>query len=206
MAVHAASYFQGGTIHLVQVSHTDIGWADGPSTEISEDNACIDNSMNLFGQSSTLKYVSEDMLHLKQYMDNRTQAQVDALKVQVNNGRYEFGAAYTSPYEELLSSEQMARQFYFGRKWFKSLFPSQDAPVYYAVDPPERALQMSQLLQKAGVPYEFTSRYYNQVPGVPNDSITKWASPDGSSTLTFAYTHYGELYGYMVIWVFLILI
>jgi alpha-mannosidase len=193
LQVFAASYFNGGTIHLVQTSHSDIGWADGPVTEIAQDNGIIDSAMTLFGQSSGFKYVSEDMLHYKQFIDNRTQAQVDAVKAKVNNGTFEFGAAYSSPYEELLSSEQMARQLYFGRKWFKEVFPGQDTKVYYAVDPPERALQMSQLLQKAGVPYEFTSRYYGRVPGVPNDSLAKWSSPDGSSTLVFAYSHYGRL-------------
>ncbi len=192
LSASASSYFEGGTINLIQGSHSDIGWRDGSIIETQKDNHILDAAITLAQQDSTFKKDMEDTLRFKQYMDNRPQSQVDALKDMVNAGRFEFGASYSSPYEDILSGELMARQFYFGRKGFRATFPKQDTITYWNQDVPGRGLQMSQLLRKAGVLYEFTSRYYNSVPGVPNNSIAKWASPDGSSVLVLAYAHYGQ--------------
>jgi alpha-mannosidase len=101
----------------------------------------------------------------------------------------EWGATFNQPYESLLSGEQLVREAYFGRLWLKRTFPGADAKVYFNPDVPGRAAQMPQILAKAGIPYMVMSRYH--------EGFYRWASPDGSSVLTYSPGHYGNAAAYL---------
>jgi alpha-mannosidase len=62
--------------------------------------------------------------------------------------------------------------------------PGCDARVYFNPDVPGRALQMQQILSKAGIPYMLISRYH--------EGLYRWLSPDGSSVLAYSPGHYGN--------------
>jgi alpha-mannosidase len=183
------SYFSGGTIHLVQVAHTDLGWIKSPAEDAARDVSLLESALDLMTADSAFKFSWEDMAGFEEFLKLKPGRAIE-LKERVREGRLTFGATYTQPYQSLLSSEQMARQLYFGRKWFRREFPGLDTVCAFDFDVPQRALQMSQLLRKAGVKYLATSRTYNSVPGRPNDGFFEWSSPDGSAVLNWTQYHY----------------
>ena len=97
-------------------------------------------------------------------------------------GKMEWGATYNQPYESMLSGEQLVRELYFGRKWIRTNLPGCDARVAWNPDVPGRAIQMQQILAKAGVPYLMISRH--------KEDLFRWKSPDGSSVIAYTPGHY----------------
>lgn len=188
-AAGAESYFKGGIIHLVQVSHTDIGWIKSPAEDAARGVSIMEAALDFMKTDPDFTFPWEDMVGFEEFLKIKP-GRATELRERVREGRFTFGATYTQPYQSLLSSEQLARQVYFGRKWFKTEFPGLDSTCAFDFDVPQRTLQMSQILKKAGVKFLATSRTYNSVPGLPNDGFFEWASPDGSSVLNWTQFHY----------------
>ncbi len=185
----AESYFKGGTIHLIQVAHTDLGWIKSPAEDAARGVSIMEAALDFMKTDPDFTFPWEDMVGFEEFLKLKP-ARATELRERVREGRFPFGATYTQPYQSLLSSEQLARQVYFGRKWFKREFPGLDSTCAFDFDVPQRALQMSQILKKAGVKYLATTRTYNSVPGLPNDGFIEWASPDGSTVLNWTQYHY----------------
>ncbi|MCK4989742.1 MAG: alpha-mannosidase, partial [Bacteroidales bacterium] len=104
----------------------------------------------------------------------------------LHEGRMLIGATYTQPYEEMYFSESLARQFYLGKLWLKKEFDGYNATSYYNSDVPGRAMQMPQLMAKAGVDNMFISRHER--------GVFDWRSPDGSTVTTYSPGHYIDFY------------
>ena len=125
----------------------------------------------------------ENMLNLMEYVERHPERKADILRY-TREGRMEWGATFNQPYESLMTGEELVREVYFGRRWLRENFPGCDARVYFNPDVPGRAMQMQQILAKSGVPYMVISRYHQ--------GLYKWASPDGTSVLTYSPGHYGN--------------
>lgn len=179
------SYFNnGGGIYLFSSSHQDIAWMDNPEAcRQSRVNKVIRPAMHLMGRNKNYAFVMENMLNLAEFLEEPREgwANVQELTTQ---GRLEWGATYNEPYEDLLSGEELVRETYFGRRWLKHTFPGADALVAFNPDVPGRALQMQQILAKAGIRYLVISRYH--------EGLYRWFSPDGSSVLAYSPGHYGN--------------
>jgi len=135
----------------------------------------------------------EQALNLKEYLQRHPERKDEILQ-RANEKRFVWGATYVQPYESLESGEELIRQVYFGRRWLEKILPGSNERVAYNVDVPGRAMQMPQILKKAGIDYLVISR---QKEGVYN-----WASHDGSMVAVFspgAYfgplTTYGDFKG-----------
>jgi len=171
-------------IHILSSSHQDIAWMDSPEACIKyRDESCITPALEMMRTHPDYRFVMENALNLREYLDRHPDRRAEIERF-MREGRMEWGATYTQPYESLLSGEQLVRQVYFGRGWIVRNFPGCDARVYFNPDVPGRSLQMQQILGKAGVPYMVISRYH--------EGFTRWTSPDGTSVLAYSPGHYGN--------------
>jgi alpha-mannosidase len=173
---------QGARLHIISSSHQDIAWMNSPEACVEyRDTHCITPALEMMKKSPDYCFVMENMLNLMEYLERHPERRDEILRL-TREGRLEWGATFNQPYESLLSGEQLVRQAYFGRKWLKTHFPGCDARVYFNPDVPGRALQMQQILSKAGIPFMVISRYH--------EGFYRWSSPDGSSVIAYSPGHY----------------
>jgi alpha-mannosidase len=178
-----------GRLHIISSSHQDIAWMDSPEKCIVfRDENCITPALAMMAKDPAYSFTMENMLNLMEYLERHPERAVEVGRL-TREGRLEWGATFNQPYESLLTGEQLVRQAYFGRRWLKRTVPGADALVYFNPDVPGRAAQMPQILAKAGIPYMVMSRYH--------EGFYRWASPDGSSVLTYSPGHYGNAAAYL---------
>lgn len=175
-------FYKGGRLHIISSSHQDIAWMNSPQACMEyRDSHCITPALEMMAKSADYCFIMENMLNLMEYLERHPERKDEILGF-TKEGRLEWGATFNQPYESLLSGEQLIRQTYFGRRWLKKNFPGCDARVYFNPDVPGRALQMQQILSKAGIPYMVISRYH--------EGLYRWHSPDGSSVIAYSPGHY----------------
>jgi alpha-mannosidase len=178
---------KGSTLRIISSSHQDIAWMNSPEAcREYRDVHCITPALEIMARNPDYCFVMENMLNLMEYLERHPERRDEVLKY-THEGRLEWGATFNQPYESLLSGEQLIRETYFGRKWLTGNFPGCDARVYFNPDVPGRALQMQQILSKAGIPDMIISRYH--------EGLYKWASPDGSSVTAYSPGHYSNAAG-----------
>jgi len=176
--------FDGGTLHIICSSHNDIAWFDTPAATMSwRADKSITPALERMAQHQDVRFSMENVLYLLEYLEHHPDRKEEIHRL-VLDKRFDWGATYNQPYESLLSGEQLVRQMYYGRKLIRKLLPGVDARVYYSPDVPGRAMQMPQILAKAGVPYMLISRH--------KPSLQHWYSPDGSRVLSWSMGHYGD--------------
>ncbi|MBI9018364.1 MAG: discoidin domain-containing protein [Phycisphaerae bacterium] len=185
IAVPAPNYFDdSGEIHIVSSSHQDIAWMESPQfcRKWRDDNN-ITPALKLMNDNENYHFSVESMMYLMDELEDNPQRR-DLIHKYTKNGQLEWGATYTQPYESLLSGEQLIRGMYLGRKWLLDTFPDCDSVVAWNPDVPGRAMQMPQVMHKAGIKYLMFSRHK---PG-----IYRWLSPDGTGIIAFSPGHYGD--------------
>src|SRR5512137_3038275 len=176
-------------LHIISSSHQDIAWMDSPEKcMIYRDTNCITPALAMMAKDPAYSFTMENMLNLMEYLERHPDRAGEIGRL-TREGRMEWGATFNQPYESLLSGEQLVRETYLGRLWLKRTLPGADAKVYFNPDVPGRAAQMPQILAKAGIPYMVMSRYH--------EGFYRWASPDGSSVLTYSPGHYGNAASYL---------
>lgn len=178
------SYFSTGKVFIVSSSHQDIAWMDTPAfCRNFRVNDVIMPALEMMRKNPHYCFDLEDTLELMEFLDAHPELRGEVLQ-RVKEGRLGFGAGFNAPYESWMSGEELAREMYFGRRWLRANLPGADSIVYFNPDPPGRALQMQQILAKAGVHYMFFSRFH--------EGLWRWESPDGSSVLGYSPGHYGN--------------
>jgi alpha-mannosidase len=171
-----------GHLRIISSSHQDIAWMDSPERcRDYRDVSCITPALEMMAKNPDYCFVMENMLNLMEYLERHPDRKADILRY-TKEGRLEWGATFNQPYESLLSGEQLVRQTYFGRRWIRTNLPGCDALVYFNPDVPGRALQMQQILSKAGIPFMVISRFH--------EGFYRWAAPDGSSVVAYSPGHY----------------
>ncbi|MEW5977407.1 MAG: discoidin domain-containing protein [Acidobacteriota bacterium] len=174
----------GGTVNILSSSHQDIAWMDDPhSCMLYRVHQCISPALELMRKDKNYTFVMENMLNLMEFLEQFPERRGE-IQQYTQEGRLEWGATFNQPYESSLSSEELIRGIYFGRRWLKKNFPGCDARVAFNPDVPGRALQMQQILAKAGIPYLVISRYH--------EGIYRWLSPDGTGVVVYSPGHYGN--------------
>jgi alpha-mannosidase len=169
-------------IHLIGSSHQDIAWMDSPEKcREQRDVRVITPALKIMQEHPDFRYGMENTLNLVEYLERHPERREEVTRL-TREGRMEWGATYNQPYESLLSGEQLVRELYFGRKWIRKNLPGCDARVSWNPDVPGRAIQMQQILAKAGVPYLMISRH--------KENLFRWNSPDGSGVIAYTPGHY----------------
>lgn len=179
------SYFSdGGTVHIMSSSHQDIAWMDSPQfCRKWRDQYNVTPALELMNTKKDYRFTVECMMYLMDELEDHPERR-EQVHQYTREGLLEWGATYTQPYESMLSGEQMVRGMYLGRKWLHTTFPDCDSLVAWSPDVPGRAMQMPQILHKAGIPYLMFSRHE---PGLYN-----WESPDGSGIIAYTPGQYCE--------------
>jgi alpha-mannosidase len=178
------SYFSAGRVFIASSSHQDIAWMDTPAAcRNYRINDVIRPALEMMRKDPHYCFDLEDTLELMEFLQAHPELRDEVLQ-RVKDGRLGFGAGFNAPYESWMSGEELAREMYFGRRWLKQNLPGADSTVYFNPDPPGRAMQMQQILAKAGVKYMFISRFH--------EGLWRWESPDGGSVLAYSPGHYGN--------------
>ncbi|MCE5249638.1 chitobiase/beta-hexosaminidase C-terminal domain-containing protein [bacterium] len=182
-------YFRGGEVDIISSSHQDIGWMDTPEKCIeSRDLKVITPALERLKENPEFRFVMEDMLSLMEYLGRHPERKEEIRRLTAA-GRFEWGATYNQPYESMYDGEALIRQTYLGRKWLKKNLPGCDSRTAWSPDVPGRAMQMPQILAKAGIRYLHMSRH--------EKGFYRWLSPDGTGVLAFSPGHYhwsGEIF------------
>jgi alpha-mannosidase len=169
---------------IISSSHQDIAWMDSPEAcRKFRDEHCITPALEMMRKNPDYRFVMENMLNLLEYIETHPDRRAE-IERYTREGRLEWGATFNQPYESLMSGEELVRETYFGRRWIRKNMPGCDATIYFNPDVPGRALQMQQILSKAGIPYMVISRFH--------EGYYRWLSPDGSGVLAFTPGHYGN--------------
>jgi alpha-mannosidase len=177
-------YFRSGFLDIVSSSHQDIAWMDTPQAcEDYRINHCILPALEMMRRDPHYHFTMENMLNLMEFLDKHPELKSEIYKY-MREGRFEWGATYNQPYESLLSGEELVRELYFGKRWLLKNFPNCNTQVAFTMDVPGRAMQMQQILFKAGVPYLMISRFH--------EGLHLWRSPDGSGVIAYSPGHYGN--------------
>ena len=181
-AVDFPATFRDGTIHLFSSSHQDIAWMDSIERCVEQrDLQVITPALEKMRRDPSYRFAMEDVLALMEYLERHPERRDEVLE-RTREGRLEWGATYNQPYESLWAGESLVRQAYLGRKWLKRTLPGCDSITAWNPDVPGRALQMPQILAKAGIEYLILSRH--------EQGFYRWKSPDGSSVLAWSPGHY----------------
>lgn len=171
------SYFKKGKINIIPSSHQDIAWMDSiGACEIWRDEKMLTPVLNILERNPNFRFTCECSMELMEYLQ-RHPDKLDLLHKYTREGRIEWGATYNNPYESMYDGEALVRQVYLGKKWLQKKLPGCSFTSAFNEDVPGRAMQMPQILAKAGVNYLYFSRHE---PG-----IYSWYSPDGSKVLAY---------------------
>jgi alpha-mannosidase len=182
----SSSSLADGSILLSLTTHQDLGWIDEiEKCVVMRDTQWITPFMDRLAVEPSFEMDIEQASIIQEYL-TRHPDKKDEIKKRLHEGRMLIGATYTQPYEEMYFSESLARQFYLGKLWLKREFDGYNATSYYNSDVPGRAMQMPQLMAKAGVDNMFISRHER--------GVFDWASPDGSKVTTYSPGHYIDFY------------
>ncbi len=175
-------YFTDGTVHIISSSHQDIAWMNSPEICIRDrDKKVITPTLNRLKENPDLCFSVETTLQLMEYLE-RHPDKLEEIRRLTESGQLEWGATYHQPYESMYSGESLIRQVYLGRKWLKKVLPGCDSHIAWNPDVPGRAMQMPQILAKAGIDYLLMSRH--------EEGIYNWLSPDGSGVTAYSPGHY----------------
>lgn len=174
--------FKDGKGYIVSSSHNDIAWFNTPyKTMEYRDDVIITPAIKEIDEDRNFKHTMECTLYLYEYL-NRQPEKREKLKKLACDNRLLWGATFSQPYEHMLNDEALVRQTYYGKRWFEEIFKGAKANVAWSPDVPGRAMQMPQILKKAGIDYLIISRI--------DCGAFEWVSPDGSSVKGFSNGHY----------------
>jgi alpha-mannosidase len=175
-----------GEILLSLTTHQDLGWIDEiEKCVVMRDTQWITPFMDRLDTDPSFEMDIEQASIIQEYIIRHPEKKQEISK-RLQEGRMLIGSTYTQPYEEMYYSESLARQFYLGKLWLKKEFDGYNATSYYNSDVPGRAMQMPQLMAKAGVNNMFISRHER--------GVFDWYGPDGSKVTTYSPGHYIDFY------------
>ena len=166
-------YFKNGKLHIVNSSHQDIAWVNSPEACMKEraDHIMIP-VLDRMKNDKSYCYSVESAMYLEEFLSFYPD-RYDEILQYTREGRLEWGATYSQPYQGMYEGEALVRQNYLGRKLLKRLLPGCDFRAGWNVDVPGLSLQFPQIMAKSGIPYYNTSRF--------TTGFYEWFSPDGSS-------------------------
>jgi len=180
------SALANGHVLLSLTTHQDLGWVDEiEKCVVMRDTLWLTPFMERLSKEESFEMDIEQVSVIQEYLIRHPDKKQE-ISERLHEGRMLIGATYMQPYEEMYFSESLARQFYLGKLWLKKEFDGYNATSYYNTDVPGRAMQMPQLMLKAGVDNMFISRHER--------GVFDWRSPDGSQVTTYSPGHYIDFY------------
>lgn len=121
-AVHHActftphEFWRNGKVKFLNSAHSDVFWL-GKLNDMKINSDMIARALDLMKIESTFKWEHECVLFLRAFMAYYPERQQE-LAERILEGRFEFGATFTEPFESIQAGELLVRQMYFGRLYF----------------------------------------------------------------------------------------
>lgn len=181
------------TIYLVQHSHTDIGYTR-PQTEIlAEHIRYIDYAIEYceltenYPEDAKFKWLCEATWPVKEYLNNRPQAQVDKFLKYIKNGQIEVAGMFFNMAE--IIDENSFKTFLEPIRQLKDL----GVPVKTAMQNDVNGIAwcLADYMPDLGINY-FSMGQNSRRALVPFDRLTvfKWVSPSGKTNYSYRSDHY----------------
>lgn len=181
------NYFKNGKIHLVNSSHQDIAWVNSPDVcKYDRTHHIMLPLLKRMGENPNVRFSVESAMYLIEFLEQYPDKYDEVLKY-TREGRLEWGATYSQPYQGLYDGEALLRQTYLGRKDLKKILPGCEFRAAWNVDVPGMSPQFPQILAKSGIPYYNISRF--------KTGFYEWFSPDGSSVKVISTGQYSGYSG-----------
>ena len=181
------------TIHLVQHSHTDIGYTRPQSQILAEHLRFIDNALDYCDQTdhypdhARFRWTCEASWTVKAYLESRPKEQVDRLLKRIKEGRIEVTGMYFN-FSEIIDETALAIQ----AQTLKG-FKDRGIDVNTAMQNDVNGIGwcMIDVYHNTGVKY-LTMGQHGHRARIPFDKPTSfwWTSPSGKRLLAYRSEHY----------------
>jgi alpha-mannosidase len=177
-------YFDGGELNIYATNHNDLGWLNTQAlTADYRADTLIAPALNLMKTNPEFKYTMESVEYLKEFLVRHPERK-DELIQRIREKRFAFGSSYIQNLQAHVGQEKLVRQFYYGRRWLKEIFPGCDTHFYINTDVPGLTYQLPQILKKCGIDYIIQGRF----PW----GFYYWQGLDGTTISMFAFRYGAE--------------
>lgn len=175
------------TIYVIPSSHWDLGFIRTPDAEKDEMKPHLDAVISACEADPQFRWTIESGWQLQAWLDRtKDPAQIERMARLLQSGRIELSGAYGSMHTEFMGSEELNRLVADGTGLFRRFGIQPN--VAFMNDVPGFSLRLPQVLARSGVPYVMTGFNTGLGGGAslwPGKVPFRWASPDGSSVLTW---------------------
>jgi len=178
----AGLYLADGQVTIIPHIHCDQAWTADPYHTLEEANRIINETIEFLKEHETYTFTMESTEFLRHWLRTFPEKR-DEMMGLIRDGRFEWSATYNMPYEALIGGEELIREYYFGRKWYKRE-TGFDTRIVWNVDTPGHTFQHPQIMAKAGIEYFFLSGFHPREGGqrIPHP-VFRYESPNGSSVV-----------------------
>jgi len=175
-------YLADGRVTIIPHIHCDQAWTADPYHTLEEANRIINETIELLKEHETYTFTMESTEFLRHWLRTFPEKRDEMMRL-IRDGRFEWSGTYNMPYEALIGGEELIREYYFGRKWYKRE-TGFDTRIVWNVDTPGHTFQHPQIMAKAGIEYFFLSGFHPREGGqrIPHP-VFRYKSPNGSSVL-----------------------
>ena len=171
-------------------THIDVAWWWTVAQTREKVVRSFATVLKLMEEYPNYKFMSSQPV-LYYFLKQRYPEIMDKIKEKVKEGRWEpEGGMWLEADCNLTSGESLARQFIYGKRFFKEEF-GVDNKILWLPDVFGYSGALPQIMKKSGVDYFMTTKLaWNQINKIPNDTFM-WRGIDGSEVLTHLITTLG---------------
>ncbi len=181
------------SVHLVMLSHTDIGYTN-PQPIVKELHCqTIDSVLSLCKIYPDFKWTMETVWELYQYQHSRPNKMFMELIKYIKEGRISVSPIYSNPFTGRISEEEMIQSLALAEKYKKEFGIKFNASVYD--DVPGQSWFVPEVLKNIGVKFlaDGINEVYNNYKLQRNlPKAFNWEGPDGSKIIAYRDEGYNE--------------
>lgn len=180
-------------VHLVMLSHTDIGYTN-PQPIVKELHCeTIDSVLSLCKIYPDFKWTIETVWQMDQYEHSRPKKMFMALINYIKEGRISVSPIYSNPFTGRISEEEMIQSLALAERYKKEFGIKFNAAVYD--DVPGQSWFVPEVLHNIGVKFlaDGVNEVYNDYKLQKNlPKAFNWEGPDGSKITAYLDEAYNE--------------
>ncbi len=171
-------------------THIDVAWLWTVAQVRQKTCRSFATVLKLMEEYPNYKFISSQP-QLYQFIKDREPEMYEQIKQRIAEGRWETeGGMWLEADCNLTSGESLARQFVYGKKFFKEEF-GKDNVILWLPDVFGYSGALPQIMKKSGIKYFMTTKLaWNQFNKVPTDTFW-WEGIDGSKIFTHLITTLG---------------
>ena len=173
-------------LHLMLNSHTDVGYTHPQPTVAEKQALLLDEVVEKAEADPDFRWTIETVWQLEQFVESRSEAQVERLMALVRAGRVAVSPVYANPFTGWLSEEELLRSFTLAHAYGERYGFETHAAL--SNDEPGFSWMLPEALHQAGVGFlvtginEVFSDYAFQ-RALPK--VFRWEGASGASVVTY---------------------